>query len=188
MNINDVKTGDSFLVRDNSFLSKTICAVMKHWGKKNSYNVDILYSHAARFVWVADELYLFGSVVNGYNPIIFNRHYNWETDNFVVMRRNVPLTEAEEKQTTNYVLHLDTVSIGYQYWNFIQWLLLVYLRIDTFKNDNEKFNYCFESERRARKNLNPDQYGNVAKTDMFDILYDKNYSIIYRTRLSMRRK
>jgi hypothetical protein len=188
MNINDVKTGDSFLVRSNSFLSKTICAVMKHWGKKKGYNVDIIYSHAARFVWLADELYLFGSVDNGYNPILFNRHYNWDTDNFAVMRRNTELSHKEEDQTINFVLHLDTVSIGYQYWNFIQWLMLVYLNINTFKNDTDKFNYCFESEAKARKNLNPDQYGNVSETDIFDLLYDKNYSIIYRSQLSKRRK
>ena len=32
MNILDIKTGDSFLVRDDSFSSKAICRIMKHWG------------------------------------------------------------------------------------------------------------------------------------------------------------
>ena len=182
MNINDIKTGDSFLVKRNSFLSKTICAVMKHWGKKNGYKVDLLFSHAARFVWIADTLYIFGSVDNGYQPLVFSRHYDWNNDDFAVMRRKTPLTHAEENQTSNYCLHLDTISLSYQYWNFIQWLLLVYLNINTFGNDSDKFNYCFESERKARKDLNPENYGNVNKTDIFDLLYDKNYDIIYKSK------
>jgi len=182
MNINEIKTGDSFLVRSNAFLSKAICAVMKHWSKKNGYPITPIYSHAARFVWLADELYLFGSVENGYNPILFNRHYNWDTDDFAVMRRKTELTHKEEDQTINYVLHLDTVSVSYQYWNFIQWLLLVYLKIDTFKKDNDKFTYCYESERKARKNLNPEWYGDVAQTDIFELLYDPNYEVIYKSK------
>ena len=183
MEMNDIKTGDSFLVRGNSWLSKMICKVMKHWGKRQGYPVNLLYSHAARFVWLADELYLFGSVENGYNPILFSRHYDWNTDDFAVMRRKTPLTEAEEKQTINYVLHLDTVSVSYQYWNFVQWLLLIYLHIDTFKKDSDKFTYCYESEHMARKNLNPDWYvGSVAQTDIFELLYDEHYDIIYKSK------
>jgi hypothetical protein len=182
MNISDIKNGDSFLIKSNSFLSKTICAVMKHWGKKKDYDISILFSHAARFIWIADELYIFGSVDNGYKPLLFKLHCNWNADDFAIMRRRTPLTKAEENQTINYVLHLDTLSIAYQYWNFVQWLLLVYLNINTFKRESDKFNYCFESERKARKNLNPDQYGSVAETDIFDLLYDKNYEIIYKSK------
>jgi len=178
----DIKTGDTFLVRSDTFLSKTICKVMRHWGKKNGYPTDMIYSHAARFVWLADELYLFGSVENGYNPILFDRHYDWDHDDFVVMRRKTPLTPEEEKQTIHYVLHLDTVSVSYQYWNFIQWLLLVYLNIDTFKEDGDKFNYCYESEARARRNLNPEFYDKVYKASVFDLLYDPNYEIIYKSK------
>jgi hypothetical protein len=181
MTLNDVKTGDDFLVKGNTWLSKIICAVMKKWGKKNGYDVSLLFSHAAQFLWIADELYLFGSVDTGYRPILFKNHYNWDTDNFVVMRRNVELTEEEMKQTINYCLHLDTVSQGYQYWNFIQWLLLVYLNINTFK-DTDRFNYCYESERKCRKNLNPDHYGDVAETSIFDLLFDKFYGIIYKSK------
>lgn len=183
MDKNQIKTGDTLLVNGKSFLSKTIQKVMKKWGKKHGYPTNIIYSHAARFVWVADELYLFGSVDNGYNPILFDRHYDWETSDFAVMRRKTPLTPAEENQTINYVLHLDTVSISYQYWNFIQWLLLVYLNINTFKKDSDKFTYCYESEMKARKNLNPEYYkDNIHQTDIFELLYDKNYDIIYRSK------
>lgn len=179
MDINSIKTGDTLLVNRDNFISKTICKVMRHWGKKRNQNTSLLYSHGARFIWIADELYVFGSVDNGYNPILFKKHYNWDTDDFAVMRRVKELTPEEEKQTTNYCLHLDTISISYQYWNFIQWLLLVYLNINTFGKDSDKFNYCFESERMARKNLNPENYGDVNRTDIFDLLYDKNYKIIH---------
>lgn len=182
MNINDIQDGDTFLVRSNSFLSKTICKVMKHWGKKNGYNVNLLYSHAARFIWIADELYIFGSVANGYNPILFTKDYDWNTDDFAVMRRKKPLSNKEKKQTTRFVLHLDSISVMYQYWNFIQWLLLVYLNINTFGKDSAKFMYCYESEREARKNLNPENYGDVSETSIFDLLYDENYEVIYKSK------
>jgi len=182
MDISEIKTGDSFLVRGNSWISKTICAVMKHWGKKNKQPISPIYSHAGRFIWIAGELYLFGSVENGYNPILFKNHYDWNADDFAIMRRKTPLSDIETNQTTNYVLHLDTVSISYQYWNFIQWLMLVYLNINTFKKDSDKFTYCYESERMARKNLNPEWYGNVAETDIFELLYDPNYDIIYKSK------
>jgi hypothetical protein len=184
MNIRDIKTGDTFLVKSNTFLSKTICKAMKRWGKKRGFPVDVIFSHAARFVWIADELYVFESVDNGYHPRVFNRHYDWNTDDFAIMRRKTPLTEEETKQTTHFCLHLDTVNVGYQYWNFIQWLLLIYIGINTFskKEDNNKFEYCYESEREARKNLNPDKYGNVDQTDIFQLLYDQNYEIIYKSK------
>lgn len=182
MKMTDIKTGDTLLVKGDRFLSRTICKVMKHWGKKKGYPTDIIYSHAGRFVWIADELYVFESVDNGYNPRLFRVHYDWQDSDFAVMRRKTPLSEAETKQTTNFCLHLDTISLMYQYWNFFQWLLLVYLKINTFNKDSDKFEYCYESERKARKNLNPDQYGRVNQTDIFDLIYDKNYEIIYRSK------
>jgi len=182
MNINEIKDGDTFLVRTNSWLSKTICKVMTKWGREKNYLIRPIYSHAARFAWIADELYLFGSVANGYNPILFKEHYDWDNDDFAIMRRKKPLSEKDRKQTINYMLHLDSISISYQYWNFIQWLLLVYLGLDTFGNDSKKFMYCYESERYARKNLNPSRYNDVSQTDIFDLLYDPNYEVIYKSK------
>lgn len=183
MDLKDVKTGDTLLVNADTFLSRTIRKVMKKWGKKKGYDTSVLFSHAARFVWIADELYVFESVDNGYQPRIFSRHYDWETADFAVMRRKEELTEAETKQTTHFCLHLDTLSVGYQYWNFIQWLLLVYLNINTFgKGDRDRFEYCYESEMEARKNLNPDKYGDVDQTDIFELLYDPNYKVIYKSK------
>src|ERR1035437_4283095 len=99
MTINDVETGDSFLVKGTGFLSNLIYTVMKHWGKKKGYNTDLIYTHAARFIWIGDDLYIFGSVGNGYNPLLFIDKYDWNTTDFAVMRRKIPLTAAEEDQT-----------------------------------------------------------------------------------------
>ena len=185
MKFEEVKTGDTILVNNDSFLSRTIRKVMKKWGKKNGYDTSVIYSHAGRCIWIAGELYVFESVDNGYQPRLFRLHYPWNYADFAIMRRKTPLTAKETKKTTHFCLHLDTISLGYQYWNFIQWLLLVYLGINTFekrKEDNDKFEYCYESEREARKNLNPDYYGNVDQTDVFQLLYDQNYEIIYKSK------
>jgi hypothetical protein len=184
MNINDIKDGDTLLVRsEKSWLSNTICKVMTKWAKRRGFPKTPMYSHAARFVWIEGKLYVFGSVDNGYQPWEFNKHYDWDNGDFAIMRRKEPLTEEERKQTIHYMLHLDTISISYQYWNFIQWLLLVYLRIDTFGRDSQKFMYCYESERECRKNLNPENYmGDISKTDIFDLLYDPFYEVIYKSK------
>lgn len=180
MKLEDIKTGDTFLVRNpKDFISRMICKVMTKWGKKKGYNTDLVYSHAARFGWIANELYLFGSIDSGYRPILFKLHYSLE-DNCVIMRRNKDLSNDEQNQTINYCMYLTTVSKLYQYWNFIQWLMLVYLNIDTFKKDSDGFTYCYESERMARANLNPENYKDVYKTDIFQLIYDPNYKIIYK--------
>jgi hypothetical protein len=178
ISINDIQTGDTWLVKSDSFLSRVICRVMKHWGKKCGLNTNLVYSHAARFVWIADELYLFGSVENGYNPIPFLLHYDLKKSNYAIMRRRLPLAEDGKKKTTRYCLHLDTISLSYQYWNLFQWLAKVYLNINLFRKDSDKFLYCYEAERKARKDLNPDHYKEVFITDVFDLLDDPYYVII----------
>ena len=183
MNINDIKDGDTLLVNNGSWLSNTICKVMKKWAKRRGFPLTPIYSHAARFVWIEGELYVFGSVDSGYKPWLFHRHYDWDNGDFAIMRRKEELSEEERKQTIHYMLHLDTISISYQYWNFIQWLILVYLRINTFGKDSDKFMYCYESEMAARKNLNPSHYpGDRSKTDVFDLLYDPFYEVIYKSK------
>lgn len=181
MNKFDVKTGDTLLVRSDSFLSKTIVKVMKRYGKHMGYNTDIIFSHAGRFIWIDDDLYVFESVSNGYNPRLFEKHYDLNESDMCIMRRKEELTPEEQKQTRKFCLHLDTISNGYQYWNFLQWLVYVYLHIDTFKKGGRnKFEYCYESEAEARKNLNPDNYGYVDRTDFFQLYNDPNYDIIYQ--------
>ena len=183
MNINDIKDGDTLLVNNGSWLSNTICKVMKKWAKRRGFPLTPIYSHAARFAWIEGELYVFGSVESGYKPWLFHRHYDWDNGDFAIMRRKEELSEEERKQTIHYMLHLDTISISYQYWNFIQWLILVYLRINTFGKDSDKFMYCYESEMAARKNLDPTHYpGDRSKTDVFDLLYDPFYEVIYKSK------
>lgn len=84
--LSEVETGDNFLVRGSSFLSRSICHVMRKWAKKVGYAqylVDIVMSHAAVVV-VHKELpdipYLYGSTESGYKPIEFEKHYSWDND------------------------------------------------------------------------------------------------------------
>jgi len=181
--INSIKTGDTFLTTDySSFISWCIRGVMKKFAKKNNIDSSIVLSHSGRFVWIANELYVYGSVDSGYKPWLFNNHYSLNDSNegVIIMRRKIPLTKEEENKTINYCQYLVTVSIGYQYWNFIQWLAFVYLNIDLFKKDGDQFTYCFESELMCRRNLNPEKYGDTYQTDFFRLLNDINYEIVYK--------
>lgn len=186
MTKNDIQTGDNFLVRGDSFLSRNICKVMRKWAKKNGYSDDVIknvMSHAAVFV-VHKELpnipYLYGSTESGYKPIEFEKHYSWENDEFIIMRRKKGMNNEQKAKTLRYCLHLTTVSILYQYWNFFQWLLLVYLNINTFRKDREAFTYCYESCYLTRRQI--DTYPFIAHPDIFQLLTDENYEIIYKSK------
>jgi hypothetical protein len=179
MNQNDIQTGDTLLIRNKKdFISRTICAVMKKWGTKKGLPTDKIYSHAGRFVWIAGKLYVYGSIDSGYKPWLFDLHYKWD-DDLMVMRRKTPLSLPEMDQTTNFCLHLVTISRMYQYLNFIKWLTLVYLGLNIFGKENDHVMYCYESEHLCRKNLNPDNYGDISQTDIFQLVYDPNYEIIW---------
>lgn len=184
MNLTDIKTGDTILVTDyNNWLSKTICKVMTKYGKQKGYKTDTILSHACTAVWIGNELYVFGSIESGYKPWLFRKHYSLTDINengIVLMRRKHPLSASDESALTHYCMHLNTVSIAYQYWNFFQWLAKVYLKINLFKQDSDNFNYCYESAYMCRKVLNPYSYGDTYMTSFFDLYFDPNYEVIYR--------
>ncbi len=130
---------------------------------------------------------IFGSFVRGEQKktsdidiaIEFDKHYDWDEDEFVIMRRKGGLNKEEKARAIRYCLHLATVNIFYQYWNLIQWLLLVYLHINTFWKDREAFTYCYESCYLSRKDLDPGEYKDCKNPDVFMLLSDPNYEIIY---------
>lgn len=184
MELKDVKTGDTLLVSNRrSLISRLIIREMKKWGKKKypEYAGEKVWSHAGTFVWIEGSLYVFESVDNGYKPRLFARHYNWYSSDMAVMRRNTELTKDEEVRLTHFCLHLVTISLSYQFWNFIQWLVLINTGKNWFpkREDNDKHEYCYESAMECRKFLNPDNYGNVDQTDIYQLLHDTNYKLIY---------
>jgi hypothetical protein len=184
MELQSIKTGDVLLVTSyNSFISKAIVHVMKRWAKKLGLKPDFILSHAGTFVWINGILYVYGSIDSGYKPWIFEDHYDLNSPNqgIVIQRRNIPLTKEEEDKTVKYVQHLTTVSLMYQYWNFIQWLILVYLGWNLFRKDRDAFTYCFEAEYKRRKDLNPEWYpGQDYRVDFFMLSMDKHYPIIFK--------
>jgi hypothetical protein len=184
MKLEDVQIGDSMLRRDpKDFISRVICAVMVKWGKKQGYNTDLVYSHAAALIPISGLVYAFGSIDSGYKPWVFEKHYDWDKDDFCIMRRKTPLTKEEQEQTTNFCLHLVTISRMYQYLNFVKWLMLVYLGINIFgKKENEHIMYCYNSEYQRRRNLNPELYPSSPQTDLFQLLYTPSYEIIYKSK------
>lgn len=189
MNIQDIKTGDDFLTTTyNGFISKAIRTVMKKWAKKKCITIpktkdgkEIIMSHAGTFVWVGEELYLYGSIDSGYKPIVFKDHYSLTSKDHaaIVMRRIIPLNNKEMNKVIKFCQHLVTVNLLYQYWNFIQWCLLVYLNINLFNKDRDAFTYCFESTMKKRQDLDPMNYLDTEQTDVFQLLNDTTYTIIY---------
>jgi hypothetical protein len=187
MMIEAIKTGDNLLIRNpNDFVSRSIVGVMKDYAKEQGYtsdpnfDINFTFSHAATFVWVGGKLYLYGSIDSGYKPILFNKHYDWYNDQYCIMRRNGELTIEDENTVITECQHLVTVSNGYRYWMFLGWLAKVYLNFNTFgKRSPEHFTYCYESTRLVRQALS----GNTdptAITDVYELIYDPEYSVIYR--------
>lgn len=185
MKLNEIKTGDNLLVTSNKWLSRTIVKVMKDWGKKTNRHLDKVYSHAGTLIWSGGELYVFESVDGGFKPRLFEDHYDLVDSDLAIMRRNKPLNKTDEDRVINAAFRLTRKSTSYQYWNFIQWLSTVYLGIKMFntkKEDNDKFEYCYESTMEIRKALNPENYGNVDMTDIYDLMLDPNYKVIYQSK------
>ena len=194
MELSSIQTGDNFLTTDyNSFVSTTIVKVMKKYAKQHNIKSEIVLSHAAELIWIAGELYIYGSIDSGYKPWLFRKHYSLtgSTEGCVIMRRKTPLTEEEQNKITNYCQYLVGVSFMYQYFNLIKWLALVYLHINLFKlsykiskllNTINKITYCYQSTYMSRKNLNPEYYNNHEDymVDFFMLIDDNNYEIIYK--------
>jgi len=192
--INDIQTGDNFLTTSyDDFVSKSIVKVMKKYAKQHNIKSEIVLSHAAELIWIANELYVYGSIDSGYKPWLFRRHYKLDDPNegCVIMRRKIPLTDDEKNKITNYCQYLVGVSFMYQYFNLIKWLVLVYLHINLFKlsykiskllNIIYKITYCYQSTFMCRKNLNPEYYGNYEDymVDFFMLINDDKYEIIYK--------
>lgn len=183
--LDDIKTGDTLLCTDyTSFISKAIVKVMKKWAKKKYgiNNPEIVLSHSARFARIAGELYVYGSIDSGYKPWLFKNHYSLNDPNegIVIQRRKVPLTEEEENKTINYMQHLVAINLMYQYWMFIQFLLLVYCNINIFKKRSDDFTYCYYGEWKCRQNLNPETHTQTPIVDFFMLLNDPEYEIIYK--------
>jgi hypothetical protein len=178
----EVQTGDNFFIKGSGLISDTICTTMIRWGKQQEYDTSRVYSHAGTFVWIGGELYVFGSIDSGFKPWLFNYHYDWDKDDFMIQRRNIPLSFSDTNLVVHTCMHYVTVSLLYQYWNFIQWLVLVYLHINLFRKGSQDFTYCYNSTKLIRKALNPEKYNDEGLTDIFTLIYDPNYYTLYTSR------
>lgn len=165
--INKIKTGDKFFVNSTSFLSKAIRFFMKLYAKKYKLTFDKIYSHVGIFVWIADELYIAESVDNGFNLRVFNQHYDLQKDDYIIIHRNKPI---DEKKALKWLINLATVKIAYQYYNFIQWPLLILFNINLFSKGGRKFTYCYEACKRFDEFIEPGStQGSLEIASFFDI-------------------
>lgn len=184
MNIEEIKTGDIYLVKSNSFLSKAIRWFMKLYAKKFKivYNPDKIYSHAATLVWIDDILYIAESVDNGFHLRIFDRHYDLNPEYCTILTPIKSYDESEIHSILHYSLNLATVSQVYQYWNFIQWPLYILSnkKINLFgKGKNRGITYCYESTQMIKQEIRPYDYKDSSViTDFFTLYNDPNFKII----------
>jgi hypothetical protein len=181
MNLNEIKTGDVFLIYGGTFLSKSIRFFMKWFAKKKHITYNWIPSHAATFCWINDTLYLAESVDNGYHLRVFTNHYDLDNDDCCVLRTKKEYNKAETKEATRYIMELQTVSQFYYYLNFIFWPIYIILNINLFKLLHDRgITYCYESTYMVLNDVrSSDWTADMSVVDIFKLYDLDKLNIVY---------
>ena len=85
-----VKTGDAILFHSNTTLGKAIQYEMKKWGKDHDLHTFVLdgwiANHVGVLIWIADKLYVFESIANGYKPTLLIDDYDLDNCDYAIIR------------------------------------------------------------------------------------------------------
>lgn len=167
------RTGDRILVNSNSFLSRSIQFFMRLYARKRHIDTQNTFSHAGTLVFIDGELYIAEAVENGYKLREFNKHYNLAKDKIIVFRNGIPYTRDEQTMARKYALYLMEVNNCYQYWAFIQWIVLILFNINIFGKGNKFSSECYEATYRIAKHVRPDEFiRNPETATCYDILLE----------------
>jgi len=176
----DIKTGDVYLVNGRNekgkqtFLSKAIDWWMKVYAKKYNIKYDWIGSHAATFLWIGKNLYLGESIDNGFHIRKFKAHYDFEKDDFCVLKPIKPYTEEEQEKIVELIISLQVVNVFYKYTNFIFWPIYIVFGINLF-GKTRKFTYCYESTDMIMKEMNRSVAKDIYVSSFFDLYNNENY-------------
>jgi len=176
MKIEDIKSGDKIAIRSNSFLSKVICYFMKQFAEKNLIKYDWIGSHLATCFWDKNtgNLLVAESVDNGFHFREFKKHYDLDKDDIKILTPKIPYTDKQISDMWNYAMHLQTINLGYQYWNFIQWILYIETKINLFGKGGKKFTFCYESTYLLSQITDPINFDIKNEIiSFFDVYYNK---------------
>jgi len=181
MELSQIKPGDVFLTRSDSFLSQNIINFMMWYAKQHSIVTkrDDVYSHAGYFEKDRyGRLIILEAVENGFKPRLFERHYQLNPKTNCVLRPKRPWTDEDLKQGHDYAYYLAEVNWGYQYWNFIQWISSIALKNEkAFEGDNNKWLYCFEAVYRILNAMQDWRFpGPCEQTSIFRLYDLKNFN------------
>lgn len=182
MKLEDIKTGDYYLVKSKVIMSRAIQYFMRLYAKKwkIKYTEDDIYSHAGTFLWLNNTLYIAESVDNGFSLREFSRHYNIGNGRSAVYSPVVPYTKDEISSVIKNAIELTTVNVMYQIWNFVQWPLYIWTKgkVNLFpkRKNSRGTTYCFESTQRIKEVVRPQNYNdNPEITNIFMLSLDKNF-------------
>jgi hypothetical protein len=181
MNKLDIQTGDVFFTVgvkkegtkfEYEFLSKEIRQFMIEYANKKGIAYDWIASHTATLMWINGILYIAESVANGFKIREFDKHYDLESDSYLIMREKGGYTDAEKIECVRFAMQLQSESVAYNYLNFVAFPLYIKLNINIFGlfGSAKKANYCYQSTRMIKEHLLPDIWkGNVDLTSFWDI-------------------
>lgn len=177
MKTKDIQSGDILAIKGEGFPSPQIIYFMKQYAKKKGIKYDFIGSHLATCFWDKNtgKLLVAESVDNGFHFREFEKHYDLAKGNIKILRPITPYSEKEIENMWNYAMHLQTVNLGYQYWNFIQWILYIELGISTFGKGGTKFTYCYESTARIAESVRPNDWKGLDEVvSFFDVYNNKS--------------
>jgi len=184
MDIQSIQTGDTFLYQGTAFISRAIIHFMEEY--RDNFPVDpaivkllngFVPSHCATLVWINGVLYLYGSILFGFKPIVFTDYYS-DSDSFLVMRDG--LTDQQKNEVVIDVQKMTGDSAVYPVWALPMWILYVKTHWKGFLSPGGHCaEVCYKSTYEVKRAVLPDLYNqNPLYITCFDCIKPNNQIII----------
>jgi hypothetical protein len=171
MNI-QLQPGDLLAVRGDSFLSKAIRYFMR---KKKGKIGD--FSHIAVVINLWDEIWIAEALTWGVR-IWSLAQSGYDIDKqYIILRDKRGFTPDQIQTLSRQMVMLS--GIRYQYFNFLQWIVKIILKINIFiKPSNQNAIYCSELGSIAINSVYPGTFPEPNITSPSDIVTNPNFEII----------
>lgn len=170
----DIKTGDLFLCKSNSFLSKAIVKFMYKYAKDNKIKIkkEEIFSHAGIFIRTNDNILRIAEAVeNGFRIREFTKYYKLDNQKNCVLRLKFDISDYDILKIEKEIYRLQEINISYQFWNFLQWINFIIFKRNLFQN-SERFLYCYEAAYRIYAYAFPFLFPDYKEKIDFFKLYD----------------
>lgn len=167
----EFKYGDILLTRSNSWLSKAIRWFMEKYRPGNPS-----FSHVAVVVNMWGEPWVAEAIASGVRLRSLPQSGHDVAKQVLILRHQRGFNGKQIEKMSKKVASL--AGVRYQYENLPQWVVKIILKINIFKDENEKAIYCSELGAIAMNQAYPKMFAKPNATCPVDHLAHKDYDIL----------